>query len=83
VTRTLDVAWPFVVAWLALALPLGVYRGLDPRRAALAWLWAWPLALALRHMDGRGDAVGFAVVLLLLPMAVLTGWRTAARVMTR
>jgi Protein of unknown function (DUF3054) len=80
---TLAVAWPFVAAWLAVALTVRVYDGLSPRRAALAWVGAWPLALVLRHLTGRGDAVGFAIVLLLLPLAALTGWRGAARLATR
>jgi hypothetical protein len=83
VTGTLAVAWPFVAAWLALALTTHVYAGLSPRRAALAWLGAWPLALILRHLTGRGDAVGFAIVLLVLPLAALTGWRAAARLLPR
>jgi hypothetical protein len=80
---TLAVAWPFVAAWLAVALTLHVYDGLSPRRAALAWVGAWPLALILRALTGRGDALGFVVVLLVIPLAALTGWRAAARLLPR
>jgi hypothetical protein len=79
----LEVAWPFVAAWLLVAVPSHALDRRTPRRAALAWLGAWPLALILRSLSGRGDAVGFAVVLLLLPLAALTGWRAAARLVLR
>jgi hypothetical protein len=83
ITGTLAVAWPFVAAWLLVALPSHTLDRIAPRRAALAWLAAWPLALILRSLSGRGDAIGFAVVLLLLPLAALTGWRAAARLVLR
>ncbi|MEO9175488.1 MAG: DUF3054 domain-containing protein [Gaiellales bacterium] len=83
VRGTLEVAWPFVAAWLFVAIPSHALDRGRPRRAALAWLGAWPLALILRALTGRGDAIGFAIVLLLLPLAALTGWRAAARLVLR
>jgi hypothetical protein len=83
VRGTLAVAWPFAVAWLVVALPSRTLERLAPRRAALAWLAAWPLALLLRALSGRGDAIGFAIVLLILPLVALTGWRAAARLAAR
>jgi hypothetical protein len=80
---TLAVAWPFAVAWLVVALPSHALETIAPRRAALAWVAAWPLALLLRALSGRGDAIGFAVVLLILPLVALTGWRAAARLAVR
>jgi hypothetical protein len=80
---TLAVAWPFVAAWLLVASPSHALERLAPRRAALAWIGAWPLALVLRALTGRGDAIGFAIVLLVLPLLALTGWRAAARLVLR
>jgi hypothetical protein len=76
---TLAVAWPFVAAWLAFAWQP---RILSPR-AGLTWVAAWPLALGLRALSGRGDAPAFAVVLLVIPLVALTGWRGAARLVSR
>jgi hypothetical protein len=83
VRGTLEVAGPFVAAWLLVAVPAHALDRNAPGRAALAWIGAWPLALILRSLSGRGDAVGFAIVLLLLPLAALTGWRAAARLVLR
>ena len=83
VRGTLAVAWPFVAAWLLVAAPTRTLERIAPRRAALAWLGAWPLALVLRALTGRGDAIGFAIVLLVLPLLALTGWRAAARLALR
>jgi hypothetical protein len=80
---SLAVAWPFVAAWLLAALPSRTLERIAPRRAAVAWLVAWPIALVLRAITGRGDAIGFAIVLLVLPLAALTGWRAAARLVAR
>jgi hypothetical protein len=80
---TLAVAWPFVAEWLLVAVPTGTLARIAPRRAALAWLGAWPIALVLRALTGRGDAIGFAIVLLVLPLIALTGWRAAARLVLR
>jgi Protein of unknown function (DUF3054) len=83
VRGTLAVAWPFVAAWLLVAMPTRTLAQIAPRRAAFAWLGAWPLALVLRALTGRGDAIGFAIVLLVLPLIALTGWRAAARLVLR
>jgi hypothetical protein len=50
-----------------------------PVPAAISWLAAWPLALVLRAISGRGDAPSFAIVALVIPLLGLTGWRAAAR----
>jgi hypothetical protein len=80
---TLAVAWPFVVAWLAVAGASRALIQISPLPAAIAWLAAWPLALILRALSGRGDAPSFAVVALVVPLVALTGWRLAARLALR
>jgi Protein of unknown function (DUF3054) len=80
---TLAVAWPFVVAWLAVAGASHALVQIAPLPAALSWLAAWPLALILRALSGRGDAPSFAVVALVVPLVALTGWRVAARLALR
>jgi hypothetical protein len=80
---TLAVAWPFVVAWLAVAGASRALVQISPLPAAIAWLAAWPLALILRALSGRGDAPSFAVVALVIPLVALTGWRVAARLALR
>lgn len=80
---TLAVAWPFVAAWVAVA---GASRALvliAPVPAAISWIAAWPLALILRALSGRGDAPSFAIVALVVPLIGLTGWRAAARLVLR
>jgi hypothetical protein len=80
---TLAVAWPFVVAWLALAGSSRALVQIAPVPAAISWLGAWPLALILRALSGRGDAPSFALIALVVPLAGLTGWRAAARLVLR
>jgi hypothetical protein len=80
---TLAVAWPFVVAWLAVAGASRALVRIAPLPAAISWLAAWPLALILRALSGRGDAPSFAVVALVVPLVALTGWRLAARLALR
>jgi hypothetical protein len=80
---TLAVAWPFVVAWLAVAGASHALVQIAPLPAALSWLAAWPLALILRALSGRADAPSFAVVALVVPLVALTGWRVAARLALR
>jgi hypothetical protein len=79
VSTTLAVAWPFVAAWLVFAWQPNIVAP----RAGLTWIAAWPLALILRHLSGRGDAPAFAIVLLVIPLLALTGWRGAARLVSR
>ena len=81
--ETLAVAWPFVVAWLAVAGASRALVQIAPLPAAISWLAAWPLALILRALSGRGDAPSFAVVALVVPLVALTGWRVAARLALR
>lgn len=78
-TGTLAVAWPFVVAWAAVAGASRALVRIAPVPAAISWLAAWPLALVLRAISGRGDAPSFAIVALVIPLIGLTGWRAAAR----
>jgi hypothetical protein len=80
---TLAVAWPFAVAWLAVAGASRALVQIEPIPAAISWMAAWPLALILRALSGRGDAPSFAIVLLVVPLAGLTGWRAAARLVLR
>jgi Protein of unknown function (DUF3054) len=80
---TLAVAWPFVAAWLAVAGASRALVQIAPLPAATSWLAAWPLALILRALSGRGDAPSFAVVALIVPLVALTGWRAAARLVLR
>jgi len=69
------VAAPFVVAWFVVAFFAGVYRSSSLGRVVLAWLVAWPLALALRAATGRGVPVSFDLVALVVNGALLVGWR--------
>jgi hypothetical protein len=77
------VAAPFVVAWLVVAWFSGVYRSSSLRRVALAWLVAWPIALALRALTGRGVPVSFDLVALLFCGALLLGWRAVVSRLAR
>jgi hypothetical protein len=77
------VAWPFAAAWLAVAGTSRALIATAPVPAAVSWLAAWPLALILRALSGRGDAPSFALVALVVPLAGLTGWRAAARLVRR
>jgi hypothetical protein len=81
--ETLTVAWPFVVAWLAVAGASRALIQIAPVAAAISWIAAWPLALILRAFSERGDAPSFAVVALVVPLVALTGWRAAARLVLR
>lgn len=82
-TGTLAVAWPFVVAWLSVAGASRALVHVAAVPAAISWLAAWPLALILRALSGRGDGPSFALVALVVPLAALTGWRVAARLALR
>jgi hypothetical protein len=81
--ETLAVAWPFVLAWLAVGGTSRALVRLAPVPAAISWVAAWPLALILRALSNRGDAPAFAVVALVVPLVGLTGWRVAARLVLR
>ena len=80
---TLAVAWPLIVAWLAVAGASRALVRIAPVPAAMSWMAAWPLALILRALSGRGDAPSFAIVALIVPLVALTGWRAAARLVLR
>jgi Protein of unknown function (DUF3054) len=68
-------AFPLVSGWLIAALASGALRDRSLRLASLTWLAAWPLAMALRAVTGRGLAPGFLIVSFLLPLALLLGAR--------
>ena len=76
-------AWPFLVAWYVLAIPLGA---LDPALArqprsllvttGKVWLLAWPCALVIRAIAlRRGIPLSFALVVLVSNAVMLLGWR--------
>ena len=77
------VAAPFVCAWLVVAFLSGVYRSSSLGRVVLAWLVAWPIALALRSLTGRGVPASFDVVALLVNGALLVGWRAVVSRLAR
>ena len=68
-------AFPFVASWLILARVTGALRDRSLSLAALTWLAAWPLAMLLRAITGRGLAIGFLIVSFLFPLALLLGAR--------
>ena len=68
-------AFPLVAGWLIAALASGALRDRSTRLASLTWLGAWPLAMALRAITGRGLAPGFLIVSFVLPLALLVGAR--------
>ena len=68
-------AFPLVAGWLLAALASGALRDRSLRLAGLTWLAAWPLAMALRAITGRGLAPGFLIVSFVLPIALLIGAR--------
>lgn len=68
-------AFPLVAGWLIAALASGALRDRSTRLASLTWLAAWPLAMALRAITGRGLAPGFLIVSFVLPLALLVGAR--------
>lgn len=78
-------ALPFLVVWYPVGLWLRAFRAdavasplAAARRAALAWLLAWPLGLQLRALIlQRSVPFTFALLVLLTNLALLVGWRTA------
>ena len=75
---------PFVLGWLAAAPLLGALRGERTRslpamveRSALAWLGAFPIAVAIRALAlGRFSPWTFYVVAFTVPLLMLLAWRT-------
>ena len=47
----------------------GALIQIAPVPAAISWMAAWPLALILRAISGRGDAPSFAIVALVVPLS--------------
>lgn len=85
VGHTLVIAAPFFAGWVVAAPLLGAYREelLDsPRRmasrTARAWVIAWPISLVLRWATAPDHSVpvSFAIIILLVNLVFLTGWRT-------
>ncbi|MBO2521356.1 MAG: DUF3054 domain-containing protein [Clostridia bacterium] len=84
-------AVPFLIAWVAIGLWLGVFweravTGVGPavRSAALAWLLTIPIAMQLRVLLlQRGAPLLFAVVAFLLGAACLIAWRVAYTLLRR
>lgn len=78
-------ALPFVAVWYPVGLWLRAFRAdavasplAAARRAALAWLLAWPLGLQLRALIlQRSIPLTFALLVLITNLALLVGWRTA------
>lgn len=76
-------AAPFLLAWYALAAPLGALDHALARKprelllaTAKAWIVAWPCALFLRAvLLRRGIPVSFAMVVLASNAVLLLGWR--------
>lgn len=76
-------AVPFMVAWFVAAPFTGAFRDdataspmQGARRAALAWLLAFPLGLLLRTpIVGRLPHISFAIVAGVFTLLFLTGWR--------
>src|SRR5262249_32608744 len=78
------VALPFAAVYLAAALAAGVYQpGTSWRRVAVAWVVAWPVALLVRHIEGRGIPVSFDLVVLVVIGAFLLGWRVLVHLARR
>jgi hypothetical protein len=89
--ETLWTALPFALAWFAVAPFLGAFRRAlteHPRQMAarteLAWLAAWPVALAARWALSADHQVPwtFALVILLVNAALLGSWRTRFAIAT-
>ena len=78
-------AAPFLAAWFAVSPPVGVFNREWPllgarslKAVGLAWLIAWPIALALRVvLQGRGIPISFDLVALIVNALFLLGWRGA------
>lgn len=78
-----ETAGPFLIAWYAIAAPLGALDPTltrKPRQLLLAtgktWLLAWPCALLLRAIWlRRGIPGSFALVVLISNALLLLGWR--------
>lgn len=85
------IAAPFALAWLASAPWAGLYREpliSQPRqaasRAALTWLAAGPLGLALRSLVfGSEFKPAFAITTMLFNLLLLLGWRAGAAALLR
>ncbi len=83
VTESLTVAWPFLVgAAVGWAVSVGVSRR-DPSTLVAGvpvWLGAVVVGMCLRATTGRGVAVSFVVVALVVLGLFLLGWRATLQV---
>lgn len=85
-------AVPFALGWFAVSPFVGAFRrlttiGVAPmlRRTEIAWLIAWPVALALRWAvaPDHNVPVSFAIVILLANALFLGVWRAAFALIER
>jgi len=80
----LDTFAPFLIGWLVVALPVGLYGAsalASPKRAALLTLGAWAVADAIAQglrespLFHGNAALSFALVAFAVGGVLLTGWR--------
>ena len=72
-------AWPFLLG-TAIALALSAFTRTDPlslRAGVRVWLWTVVIGMVVRASLGRGVAVSFVIVALLVLGALFLGWRIA------
>lgn len=90
-SSVLVTATPFLIAWIAVGLWLGVFWeravttvGIAVRSILLPWILTVPIALQLRTlMLQRGAPISFALVVLGLGGMFLIGWRIIYTVLRR
>jgi hypothetical protein len=77
-------AAPFAAAWFIVAPFAGAYRReltVEPRKMAirtvLAWVFSWPVAMALRgiFVDHAVPPISFALITLIFNTLILLVWR--------
>ncbi len=77
---TLEVAAPFLIAYVVCAAATGLWRApYSLRRAALTWAPTVALGMVLRRtLFDRGTATSFMVVAFIATAVLLLGWRLIA-----
>lgn len=84
VPQTVLTALPFAAGWFIVAPFAGAYRReltAQPRKMAirtmLAWVFAWPIAMALRGLfvDHAVPPISFSIITLLFNTVILLIWR--------
>ncbi len=91
IPQIIETAAPFVIGWFLIAPMVGAYRAdvtNNPKRmlarTALAWLIAWPIGLGLRALIRQsGIPISFALVALVVVLAIVGIWRLAFALVTR